>query len=133
MMQCFVFSLQRCKPCQDKAVEQTFVVDSSRLLSFAVGYNAEKEYFVIMPLASERLRAETRNDGKECEHSLPSAGTPTLHRVGRAGHGRHGGGAVAKCGRPLMSALTFWSFLVKQKGQENAAIDATPPHKSSLA
>jgi hypothetical protein len=24
---------QRCKPCQDKAVEQTFVVDSSRLLS----------------------------------------------------------------------------------------------------
>ncbi len=30
--------LQRCKPCQEKAVEQTFVVDSSRLLSFAVGY-----------------------------------------------------------------------------------------------
>ena len=25
--------------CQDKAVEQTFVVDSSRLLSFAVGYS----------------------------------------------------------------------------------------------
>ena len=30
--------LQRCKACQEKAVEQTFVVDSSRLLSFAVGY-----------------------------------------------------------------------------------------------
>ena len=29
---------QRCKPCQDQAVEQTFVVDSSRLLSFAVGF-----------------------------------------------------------------------------------------------
>ena len=29
---------QRCKPCQEKAVEQTFVVDCSRLLSFAVGY-----------------------------------------------------------------------------------------------
>ena len=29
---------QRCNPCQEKAVEQTFVVDSSRLLSFAVGY-----------------------------------------------------------------------------------------------
>ena len=34
---------QRCKPCQDKAVEQTFVVDSSRLLSFAVGYIAVNE------------------------------------------------------------------------------------------
>jgi hypothetical protein len=30
--------LQRCNPYQDKAVEQTFVVDCSRLLSFAVGY-----------------------------------------------------------------------------------------------
>ena len=30
--------LQRCNPCQEKAVEQTFVVDCSRLLSFAVGY-----------------------------------------------------------------------------------------------
>ena len=29
---------QRCKTCQEKAVEQTFVVDCSRLLSFAVGY-----------------------------------------------------------------------------------------------
>ena len=29
---------QRCNPCQEKAVEQTFVVDCSRLLSFAVGY-----------------------------------------------------------------------------------------------
>ena len=34
---------QRCKPCQDKAVEQTFVVDSSRLLSFAVEYIAVNE------------------------------------------------------------------------------------------
>ena len=32
-------------------------------------------------------------------------------RMGRArGPGRHGGGAVAMCGRPLMSALNFWSF-----------------------
>ena len=29
---------QRCNPCQEKAVEQTFVVDCNRLLSFAVGY-----------------------------------------------------------------------------------------------
>ena len=36
---------QRCKPCQEKAVEQTFVVDSSRLLSFAVGYSFENEIY----------------------------------------------------------------------------------------
>jgi hypothetical protein len=30
--------LQSNGVCQEKAVEQTFVVDSSRLLSFAVGY-----------------------------------------------------------------------------------------------
>ena len=30
--------LQNNEVCQEKAVEQTFVVDSSRLLSFAVGY-----------------------------------------------------------------------------------------------
>ena len=34
---------QRCKPCQDKAVEQTFVVDSSRLLSFAVGFVVDNQ------------------------------------------------------------------------------------------
>ncbi len=39
----FVLMPQRCKPCQEKAVEQTFVVDSSRLLSFAVGYIAVNE------------------------------------------------------------------------------------------
>jgi hypothetical protein len=38
-----VLILQRCKPCQDKAVEQTFVVDNSRLVSFAVGYIAVNE------------------------------------------------------------------------------------------
>ena len=43
LSQSYDFSLQRCKPCQDKAVEQTFVVDSSRLLSFVVGYSIEKE------------------------------------------------------------------------------------------
>ena len=35
------------------------------------------------------------------------------------GPGRHGGGAVAMCGRPLMSALNFWSFCFKTKGQDN--------------
>jgi hypothetical protein len=30
--------LQRNQTCQEKAVEQTFVVDCKRLLSFAVGY-----------------------------------------------------------------------------------------------
>ena len=29
---------QNYNTCQEKAVEQTFVVDSSRLLSFVVGY-----------------------------------------------------------------------------------------------
>ena len=33
-----IFMLQSNATCQEKAVEQTFVVDSSRLLSFAVGY-----------------------------------------------------------------------------------------------
>ena len=32
------FMLQNYIACQEKAVEQTFVVDCSRLLSFAVGY-----------------------------------------------------------------------------------------------
>jgi hypothetical protein len=36
---------QRCNPCQEKAVEQTFVVDSSRLLSFAVGYIFVIQYY----------------------------------------------------------------------------------------
>ena len=33
-----IFMLQSKGDCQEKAVEQTFVVESSRLLSFAVGY-----------------------------------------------------------------------------------------------
>ena len=52
------------------------------------------------------------------KHKSPRAGSPTLTRVGRAGHGRHGGEAPALWGGPVMSALTFWSFLVKQKGQK---------------
>lgn len=36
--------LQRCKPCQDKAIEQTFVVDNSRLLSLVIGYNIDFQY-----------------------------------------------------------------------------------------
>ena len=48
-------------------------------------------------------------------------GVPTLHRAGCAGHGRHGGGAPAMCGRPLMSALNFWSFSFKRKGQETSS------------
>ena len=55
-------------------------------------------------------------------HDMPAEGlsavTPTPHWVGRVGHGRHGGGASALCGGPLMSALTLWSFPVKRKGQE---------------
>ena len=49
-------------------------------------------------------------------------GMPNLVRVGRAGHGRHGGGAPALCGGPLMSALTLWSFPVKRKGQESGRL-----------
>ena len=40
---------QRCNPCQEKAVEQTFVVDSSRLLSFAVGYIYVNQYYTKKP------------------------------------------------------------------------------------
>ena len=36
---------QSNEACQEKAVEQTFVVDSSRLLSFAVGYIADYYFF----------------------------------------------------------------------------------------
>ena len=49
------FSLQKYNACQEKAVEQTFVVDSSRLLSFAVGYsvgfhNIRKLYSLPTPI-----------------------------------------------------------------------------------
>ena len=44
-------------------------------------------------------------------------GVPDLVRVGRAGHGRHGGGALAMCGWPLMSALILRSLLIKEKGR----------------
>ena len=36
---------QRCNPCQEKAVEQTFVVDCNRLLSFAVGYIFDNQQY----------------------------------------------------------------------------------------
>jgi hypothetical protein len=39
----FIFSTQRKTIRQEQSVEQTFVVDSSRLLSFAVGYSIEKQ------------------------------------------------------------------------------------------
>ena len=48
--------------------------------------------------------------------SLPGAGTPTLNRIGRAGHGRHGGEASAMWGGPMMSALNFrFLFFKKSK------------------
>lgn len=45
------------------------------------------------------------------------------------GPGRHGGGASAKCGRPLMSALILWSFPIKRKGQENRSHRCPPPRR----
>ena len=54
------------------------------------------------------------------KNKAPQTGLPTLHRAGCAGYGRHGGGAPAMCGRPLMSALNFWSFSFKRKGQKNS-------------
>jgi hypothetical protein len=56
--------------------------------------------------------------GMTCPLEPAPLGTPTLDWVGRVGHGRHGGGASAKCDGPLMSALNFWSFSFKRKGQE---------------
>ena len=55
--------------------------------------------------------------------SLPSVGAPTLHRVGRAGHGRHGGEAPALCvgsvdvGLELLVLLTLSNlrFLSREK------------------
>ena len=69
---------------------------------------------------------------KVVEHLISSnAGTPTLHWVGRAGHGRHGGGAPALCAGPLMSALILSSFdfveslisYQEERTHNNAAID----------
>ena len=54
-------------------------------------------------------------------------GTPKTDRPGWArGPGRHGGGAVAMCGRPLMLALNFWSFCFKTKGQDNRSHRCPP-------
>ena len=55
---------QRCEPCQDQAIEQTFVVDCSRLLSFAVGFIIDNQH---------------------------KMGSPKSIRVGRAGHGQNAG------------------------------------------
>ncbi len=43
----FYIIVQRNNILQDKVGEQTFVVDSSRLLSFAVGYIAVNEYRIV--------------------------------------------------------------------------------------
>ena len=50
---------QRNKTCQEIAVEQTFVVDCSRLLSFAVGYIAVNEYSMTMTKSALRASSET--------------------------------------------------------------------------
>ena len=55
-------------------------------------------------------------------------GPPTLDRVGRAGHGRHGGEAPALRGGPMMSALILWSFPIKRKGRNNK--DGSSKHRS---
>ena len=44
------------------------------------------------------------------KEKVPCVGMPNTVRVGRAGHGRHGGEAPALWGGPMMSALNFWSF-----------------------
>ena len=48
--------LQRCKPCQEKAVEQTFVVDCKRLLSFAVGYIADYHNILLFRFVTRILK-----------------------------------------------------------------------------
>ncbi len=52
------------------------------------------------------------------KNKAPQTGLPTLHRAGCAGYGRHGGGAPAMCGRPLMSALILRFLLIKEKGHK---------------
>ena len=43
-------------------------------------------------------------------YMFSASGLPIFHWVGRAGLGRHGGGAPALCGGPMMSALILWHF-----------------------
>lgn len=47
--------------------------------------------------------------------SVPCAGTPTFHRVGRAGHGRHGGEASALCDGSDDVGLEFLVLLFQDK------------------
>lgn len=58
--------------------------------------------------------------------SGPSVGKPTLHRAGCADHGRHGGGAPAMCGRPLMSALNFRFLFFKKKEEKSLFLYLCP-------
>ena len=73
---------QRCEPCQEKAVEQTFVVDCSRLLSFAVGFVIDNQCNYIHVLdGSAKHRSQAcpqAHVGLTCL-SEP-AGTRLLHR-----------------------------------------------------
>ena len=82
------------------------------MLSFAVGYNFDNQNLM---------------------------GSSKLVQAGHAGHGRHGGGAPALCGGPMMSALILWHFLIKKKGQEkmksmtaSTSIDPLLPHNPTL-
>jgi hypothetical protein len=66
------FSLQKYNACQEKAVEQTFVVDSSRLLSFAVGYsigsqNIRKLYPLPPPVSLPDVNQRNQPDGDVVE------------------------------------------------------------------
>ena len=63
-----IFMLQNNKVCQEKAVEQTFVVDSSRLLSFAVGYSVgfqkiRKLYPLPSPIRLPDVNQRNQPDG----------------------------------------------------------------------
>ena len=63
-----IFMLQNNKVCQEKAVEQTFVVDSSRLLSFAVGYSVgfqkiRKLYPLPPPVRLPNINQRNQTDG----------------------------------------------------------------------
>ena len=148
-----------------------FVVDSSRLLSFAVGYSVEKERCTIVPFPFGRLRLGGRDEAKrrECSgmagfldrfvprddvqarlYSLQNgnanarlgwAGRQSQNAEGRlqgqtkrltfregrlrlpTGTTRLESQAIRLlCGGLMVLALTFWSFLVKQKGQENECV-----------
>ena len=57
----------------------------------------------------------------------------TFHWVGRGGTADMAGKRPLCALGPMMSALNFWSFCFKTKGQENRSHRCLPPHRPTSA